>query len=617
MTATSTRRFNAAFGLLVCAALAACGGGDDDAVTPVTPITASADTFTLAAGQTADLLANDRLGTAAATLGALGNVSFALTGAALPQGVTVTNGIVAVDASALPAPVSIGYRLCEAANTSNCATATAQITISAPPTVGSLTGRAIDAATSLGVAGVQVSVGSLSTTTDADGGFTLNGVTPSARVAVRFSATTHGETVRIAEVAASRSTNVQARIVAVGVAASVTIASANTVTVPGSPAQVVLPAASVQRADGSLPTGNMQVRLTPIDPASDTSLMPGDFTTLVAGTPTPIESYGALDVQLADASGAALNLRPGQSATIRIPLSSRSSTAPATIPLFYFDAAAGRWVQEGTATLAGTAPARYYEGTVTHFTTWNADIVSETVLVSGCVADAAGARIADALVATDGVDYSGTTSARTDASGNFSVAMRRNSQATLVAVAGGLLSNTLRIGPYNVNAQLSECLALGQTGAGITMKLTWGALPDDLDSHLILPDGTHIYYGNEGNLINTPYVNLDVDDTSSYGPEVITITKLMVGTYKYSIRNFTGYSGGPIGSASARVELNIPGRAAELYTPPATGESALTDYWNLFELDVDARCNVTVRRVGSFSQGGPSNVTATPTYCTP
>ncbi|NDJ57933.1 tetratricopeptide repeat protein [Enterobacteriaceae bacterium 4M9] len=65
--------------------------------------------------------------------------------------------------------------------------------------------------------------------------------------------------------------------------------------------------------------------------------------------------------------------------------------------------------------------------------------------------------------------------------------------------------------------------------------LTWGATPDDLDSHMVYP-GNHIYYahkeGSKG--------NLDVDDTDSYGPETVTLTERQNGqSYVYAIHNFS------------------------------------------------------------------------------
>ena len=586
-----------------------CATANAAITVPPPVIAAVADAFTLAAGGNADVLANDTLGGVAASAS---TVTASATGA-LPAGISLSaSGVITVANAAVAGTYGLGYRICQTAVPSNCATATATVTV---PLVGVLSGRAVDAATGLGIAGVSVRVGALSATTGALGAFSLPGVPVSARAVVQFMSSNYADTVRITAVGAG--TDVQARLLPVATNATVNIATGGTVTVVGSTAQVVLPAAGVQRADGSLPSGNMTVRLTPIDPASDISVMPGDFTTLVGGVVTLIESFGAISVELVDSAGVALNLRSGQTASIRIPLATRSPNPPATVPLFFFDDASGRWLQEGTATLTGTAPNRYYQGTVNHFSIWNADQVMETVQVTGCVADATGARLSGASVFSEGVDYSGASSVFTDSAGNFTIPIRRSSLATLVSVASGLLSNTLGVGPFAANTTLPACLALGQTGAGITMKLTWGALPDDLDSYLITPSGTTVYYSNEGSLTSAPFANLDVDDTSSYGPEVVTLTRLMVGTYKYAVNNYSGYGDGPIASSSARVELNIPGRPAELFTPPATGETASTDYWLVFEFEVDAQCNVTVRRQGSYTSVEPTAPTvANPTYCT-
>lgn len=65
--------------------------------------------------------------------------------------------------------------------------------------------------------------------------------------------------------------------------------------------------------------------------------------------------------------------------------------------------------------------------------------------------------------------------------------------------------------------------------------LSWGATPSDLDSHIAYP-GNHIYFdhkeGRDG--------NLDVDDTDSYGPETITLTKRDGGqNYVYAVHDYT------------------------------------------------------------------------------
>lgn len=578
---------------------------------PAPAIVAVNDSFNLAAGGSGDVLANDTLGGTAA------NASRVITNASgsLPTGLTLSAaGLLSVGSTAAPGTYAVAYSICQTVAPSNCASASAAVTV---PSLAMLTGRAVDSASAAGIAGVTVRAGSVSGMTDAAGAFSLSGVTVGQRLSVVFTSNTHAESTRITTLAPGRTTDVQARLVRVGVTSSVAVDTGGTVSMVGSPARVVLAAASVQRADGSLPSGNITVRLTPINPAVDSSLMPGDFTTLVASAVTPIESFGALRIDVTDSAGVALNLRSGQTASIRIPLATRSADTPATMPLFFFDNSSGRWVQEGTATLAGTAPNQFFEGSVTRLSTWNADRLVDTVRVTGCVADSAGVRQVGAAVYSDGVDYSGTSGAVTDAAGNFSISLRRSSVATLTALSGNTLSNTLRVSTQTIDSALGACLALGQVGSVVTMKLTWGALPRDLDSYLFAPNGTRVYFGSQGNLVAAPFANLDVDDTNSFGPEVMTVTRLMVGTYKYAIDNYSGQSSGLFSAASARVELSVPGRALELFVPPSTGETGSTDWWSLFEFDVDAACNISIRRTGTFSTSSPTGApNSTPVYCT-
>lgn len=688
-------------------ALAGCGGDDD--APPPPAIVAAADTLTLASGASANLLANDTLGGAAATTGASGNVTFTLTSTA-PAGVTVTNGVVAIGAAAVPGAVTLNYTICQVGNAGNCASATATVTVPTPAIVANadtftlavggsgdllandtlggapataanvsvslvttpvngitisdaglvtagaaavgststityricqkvaptncanatatvialgaaaISGRVVDSATGLALGGVRVEAGGRSTTTDPTGAYLLQNVTESTRTPVRFTLADYAETTRITSVSGTANTDVQARMVRVASRGTIAIDTGGTVLVADSPATVTITAGSLQRADGSLPTGNVVAFVTPISPAVDTAQMPGDFTTLDAGTVRPIESFGALDVTFVDNANNPLNLRAGQTATIRIPLATRHPNPPATVPLFWFNATTGRWVQEGTATLGGSGAARYYEGSVSHFTTWNADQIYNAVNVFGCVSDAAGNRIANATVVSDGVNYSGTSSAVTDNNGNFTLLLKSSSTATVTGISNGRLTNTLRLDTETFDRTIPNCLALGNVGAGVTMKLTWGALPTDLDAHLYTPSGDHIYFANKGSLTSAPYANVDVDDVSSFGPEVVTITRLMVGTYRYSVNNFSGQSNGTLRASSARVELNVPGRTLELFTPPSTGETNATNWWNLFEFDVDMSCTVTIRRIGAFATAPPAGVPpagTVPSYCTP
>ena len=91
---------------------------------------------------------------------------------------------------------------------------------------------------------------------------------------------------------------------------------------------------------------------------------------------------------------------------------------------------------------------------------------------------------------------------------------------------------------------ITKCLCDGLTYAispsmqeldGIRIVLSWGSSPKDIDSHLSYLGGYVCYHKKESD-----QANLDVDDTDSYGPETITITKKEQGKkYVYAVHNFS------------------------------------------------------------------------------
>jgi hypothetical protein len=290
--------------------------------------------------------------------------------------------------------------------------------------------------------------------------FTLNNVPISERIVVRLSAPGHVDQIKVVSVRSGVVTYLRSTLVPVGTSATVDPTAAVNVSVPGSTAQVSAPANAFVRADnGAAPSGSLTIAVTPIDPASDPARMPGDYTTLAGGVERAIESFGAIGVTIQDAGGNRYNLASGKTATIRIPLSSRGAgAAPATIPLFYLDEGSGRWVEEGTAALAGTGASRYYEGTISHFSFWNADQIVSTVFVSGCT-EFNGQRTSNRKVQADGIDYIGVAQALTDANGNFRVPMRINSRALLTGRGSGVeVTAPVVVGPSATDIVLGTCL---------------------------------------------------------------------------------------------------------------------------------------------------------------
>ena len=123
----------------------------------------------------------------------------------------------------------------------------------------------------------------------------------------------------------------------------------------------------------------------------------------------------------------------------------------------------------------------------------------------------------------------------------------------------------------NQNATVSNSVGLDIDGMRIV--LTWGSTPGDLDSHLTY-SSQHCYFGQK----NTPNAKLDVDDTSAYGPETITITDTADYTFKYYIYNYSR-SGTMYGSqACVKVYFgNSSTPAYTFYAPTGSGY-----YWEVF-----------------------------------
>lgn len=73
---------------------------------------------------------------------------------------------------------------------------------------------------------------------------------------------------------------------------------------------------------------------------------------------------------------------------------------------------------------------------------------------------------------------------------------------------------------------------------GMRIVLNWGAEPRDLDSHVVYP-GNHVYFMN----MKGTDALLDVDNTSGFGPETITINRKHDGErYVYAVHNFSNGS---------------------------------------------------------------------------
>ena len=112
---------------------------------------------------------------------------------------------------------------------------------------------------------------------------------------------------------------------------------------------------------------------------------------------------------------------------------------------------------------------------------------------------------------------------------------------------------------------------------GMRIVLNWGANPHDLDSHVVYP-GNHVYFSAK----KGADANLDVDNTTGFGPETITLTRKHAGErYVYAVHDFTDGNNPQtdhLGSSGAKVFVYVGQTLVKTYYVPA----GVGNLWTVF-----------------------------------
>jgi hypothetical protein len=169
------------------------------------------------------------------------------------------------------------------------------------------------------------------------------------------------------------------------------------------------------------------------------------------------------------------------------------------------------------------------------------------------------------------------------------------------------------------NPQLSVALSPILSSKEMRVILTWGEQPNDLDAHLTGPapgqpegeineaDRFHVYWDHKNS--GDGVAVLDVDDRYSYGPETVTITpptetdQFRPGVYRYSVYH---YAGSGTLADNAVVVLNIGDQPSRTFIPPKDNQGSLLgpgDVWTVFELEVTENLEISIKEIGTYSQG--------------
>lgn len=157
---------------------------------------------------------------------------------------------------------------------------------------------------------------------------------------------------------------------------------------------------------------------------------------------------------------------------------------------------------------------------------------------------------------------------------------------TLELSADGYITNYLNIivQPGNTDNQNGTINPI-VTGGDFRIVLTWGASPEDLDSHLVgrYENGNyyHVYFSDKNAYYNGENIcNLDVDDTSSYGPETITLKADSVYPYYYYVYNWSNEAN--LCYSNAQVKVYQGDTLLATYNIPQNGSTGR--YWNVFAI---------------------------------
>ena len=351
-----------------------------------------------------------------------------------------------------------------------------------------------------------------------------------------------------------------------------------------------IPANGLQTSSGAAPGGAVTATLAILDPSASPAILPGQYQAFTGGLISRVESFGGLSVSISDSSGNILELANGVEATVAVPSPISSGVTVATPSIYSFDSATGFWESEVAAVESSFGATKIFTASVDELAnTFMAGRSYTDSNVGGVVVDSLGNPFAGVPVIAQGQDYYGLSWSVTDSSGNFLLPAKSGESVFVYALAGAQ-SRTVAADVGAAPMDLEVLLERDST----VITLTWGEDPRDLDSQLFGPTSTsgerfHVYFGNSEETVGGQTIFLDVDDVTSFGPEVTTIPSFpLPGIYEFYVDLFSGES--TIQDSPARVELNLQG-SSFAFSPPG---GFPTECWHVFDISVDSSLRGTL-----------------------
>ncbi len=447
---------------------------------------------------------------------------------------------------------------------------------------GIVMGKIVDAKSQSGVGGAKIALAGRTVSTNEQGFFSVANVPAEIDSVLDIRAEGYAKNKRTVTARTGVSTHLDVTLLPHTAQSRIVVDSGGTVSGDGAKADF---GSGVLDASGSV-----TVSLSVLDPDNDADLpaFPGDFLT---SDKEKLEGFGAMALQLVDDSGDEIETGSETDINVEIPV---TGAAPDEIALWRLDERSARWMRQGTLSGCGDGVC---EGTITGGGWWSMAEVMESTCVELCVNTISGDPAVGVSVQVKGVDHKSMSYGYTESNGCACMDVKRNAEVEVSAsFSGGVAGPESVSTPGNAASCGSpDCerldVSLTISPPVFQASLTWGASPEDLDAHLTGPcdpvDGYceerfHVYFGDGGSMDSAPWAYLDTDDTTSFGPEITSISRCVPGIYRYSVNNYSGSPG--FDGSEAKVFIIFPdGSVQDINVPGGAGSDDMV--WVVGELD--------------------------------
>lgn len=238
----------------------------------------------------------------------------------------------------------------------------------------------------------------------------------------------------------------------------------NGATIKTDQVELIFPSNAIKiESTGQNYSGKVKIAIKYLNPISESlpNEMPGDLVGMnEQDAIVKLTSYGMVAIEIESEDGQKLQVAEDKKVMLTaIVPNELLSSAPNSIPLWYYDENKGYWIEEGVATLNGNK----YSGEISHFSYWNYDSQEPSIILSGRIIDQDGNPVAGATIRAF---KSGTSGAHgiTNPDGTFSGFVTKDAilELTILSPNNGIectssqLLHNSTIGPFSSDAMLPD-----------------------------------------------------------------------------------------------------------------------------------------------------------------